>query len=92
MPSFVQQVATAPATSKVVGNNVVLAVQAPARSVVHIYRDGVLVKTVPASAARAIKISGNKVGDSSFQVVVVDKAGKSTTSGKRVVRVQKASK
>jgi hypothetical protein len=92
MPSFVQQVATAPATSKVVGNNVVLAVKAPARSVVHIYRDGVLVKTVPASAARAIKISGNKVGDSSFQVVVVDKAGKSTTSGKRVVRVQKASK
>jgi len=92
MPSFVQQVATAPDTSKVVGNNVVLAVKAPARSVVHIYRDGVLVKTVPASAARAIKISGNKVGDSSFQVVVVDKAGKSTTSGKRVVRVQKASK
>jgi hypothetical protein len=27
-----------------------------------------------------------------LQVVVVDKAGKSTTSGKRVVRVQKASK
>jgi hypothetical protein len=86
MPSFVQQVATAPATFKVVGNNVVLSVKAPARSVVHIYRDGVLVKTVPASAARAIKISGNKVGISSFQVIVVDIAGKITTSGTRSAR------
>jgi hypothetical protein len=86
MPSFVQQVATAPATFNVVGNKVVLSVKAPARSVVHIYRDGVLVKTVPASAARAIKISGNKVGISSFQVIVVDMAGKITTSGTRSAR------
>jgi hypothetical protein len=76
----------------VVGNNVVLKVQAPALSMVHVYRDGVLVKTVPAAAARAIKITKNKLGDSSFQVVVVDKTGKMTITGKRTVRVQKASK
>ena len=74
------------------GNNVVLNVQAPALSMVHVYRDGVLVKTVPAAAARAIKITQNKMGDSSFQVVVVDKTGKMTITGKRTVRVQKASK
>ena len=56
------------------------------------YRNGVLVKTVPAAAARAIKITKNRVGNSSFQVVVVYKTGKMTITGKRTVRVQKASK
>jgi hypothetical protein len=92
LPAEVLAAASSPASSKVVGNNVVLNVQAPALSVVHVYRDGVLVKTVPAAAARAIKITKNKLGDSSFQVVVVDKAGKMTITGKRTVRVQKASK
>jgi hypothetical protein len=92
LPAEVLAAASSPASSKVVGNNVVLNVQAPALSMVHVYRDGVLVKTVPAAAARAIKITKNKLGDSSFQVVVVDKAGKMTITGKRTVRVQKASK
>ena len=92
LPAEVLAAASSPASSKVVGNNVVLKVQAPALSMVHVYRDGVLVKTVPAAAARAIKITKNKLGDSSFQVVVVDKAGKMTITGKRTVRVQKASK
>ena len=92
LPAEVLAAASSPASSKVVGNNVVLNVQAPALSMVHVYRDGVLVKTVPAAAARAIKITQNKMGDSSFQVVVVDKAGKMTITGKRTVRVQKASK
>jgi hypothetical protein len=92
LPAEVLAAASSPASSTVVGNNVVLKVQAPALSMVHVYRDGVLVKTVPAAAARAIKITKNKLGDSSFQVVVVDKAGKMTITGKRTVRVQKASK
>ena len=92
LPAEVLAAASSPASSKVVGNNVVLNVQAPALSMVHVYRDGVLVKTVPAAAARAIKITKNKLGDSSFQVVVVDKTGKMTITGKRTVRVQKASK
>jgi hypothetical protein len=92
LPAEVLAAASSPASSKVVGNNVVLNVQAPALSMVHVYRDGVLVKTVPAAAARAIKITKNRVGNSSFQVVVVDKTGKMTITGKRTVRVQKASK
>ena len=92
LPAEVLAAASSPASSKVMGNNVVLNVQAPALSMVHVYRDGVLVKTVPAAAARAIKITKNKLGDSSFQVVVVDKTGKMTITGKRTVRVQKASK
>ena len=92
LPAEVLAAASSPASSKVVGNNVVLNVQAPALSMVHVYRDGVLVRTVPAAAARAIKITKNRVGNSSFQVVVVDKTGKMTITGKRTVRVQKASK
>jgi len=92
LPAEVLAAASSPASSKVVGNNVVLNVQAPALSMVHVYRDGVLVKTVPAAAARAIKITKNKLGDSSFQAVVVDKTGKMTITGKRTVLVQKASK
>jgi hypothetical protein len=59
---------------------------------VHIYRDGVLVKSVPAAAARSIKIVKNKVGKSSFQILIVDKNGKITTTKKSTVQVQKASK
>lgn len=92
LPAEVLAAALSPASSKVVGNNVVLSVRAPALSVVHVYRDGELVKSVPAAAARAIKITKNKLGNSSFQVVVVDKTGKMTITGKRIVRVQKASK
>ena len=79
-------------SSKVVGNNVVLKVTAPARSKVYIYRDGLLVKVVPATAAQSIKIAKNKVGKSSFQILIVDKNGKISISKKSTVRVRKASK
>jgi subtilisin family serine protease len=82
----------ASASSKVVGNNVVLKVNAPAQSTVLVYRNGILVKSVPAAAAKAIKIVQNEVGISSFQIVIVDKNGVITTTKKSTVRVQKASK
>ena len=92
IPIVAEQAVVAPSSSKVVGNNVVFKVTAPAQSMVFIYRDGVLVKTVPAAAAQAIKITNNKVGDSSFQILIVDKKGVITTTKKSTVRVQKASK
>jgi len=81
-----------PSSNKVVGNNVVLKVNAPAQSTVHVYRDGILVKSVPAAAARAIKIAKNKIGDSTFQILIVDKKGTITMTKKSTVRVQMASK
>ena len=92
IPTVVEQAVFTPSSNKVVGNNVVLRVKAPAQSTVHVYRDGILVKSVPAAAAQAIKITNNKVGDSSFQILIVDKKGVITTTKKSTVRVQKASK
>jgi len=92
IPVVAPQAVFTPSSSKVVGNNVVLRVNAPAQSTVHVYRDGILVKSVPAAAAQAIKIDKNKVGNSSFQILIVDKKGVITTTKKSTVRVQKASK
>jgi hypothetical protein len=92
IPLVTPQAVFTPSSNKVVGNNVVLKVNAPAQSTVHVYRDGILVKSVPAAAAQAIKIDKNKVGDSSFQILIVDKKGVITTTKKSTVRVQKASK
>jgi hypothetical protein len=92
IPTVVEQAVFTPSSNKVVGNNVVLKVNAPAQSMVHVYRDGVLVKSVPSAAAKSIKIAKNKVGESSFQILIVDKKGVITTTKKSTVRVQKASK
>jgi subtilisin family serine protease len=92
IPIVVAQAVFAPSSNKVVGNNVVLKVNAPAQSMVHVYRDGILVKSVSAAAAQSIKIAKNKVGESSFQILIVDKKGVITTTKKSTVRVQKASK
>ena len=92
MPLVAPQAVFTPSSNKVVGNNVVLKVNAPAQSTVHVYRDGILVKSVPAAASQAIKIDKNKVGKSSFQILIVNKKGVITTTKKSTVRVQKASK
>jgi subtilisin family serine protease len=78
--------------SKLLPVNRMLKVNAPAQSMVHVYRDGILVKSVSAAAAQSIKIAKNKVGESSFQILIVDKKGVITTTKKSTVRVQKASK
>jgi subtilisin family serine protease len=92
IPLVAPQAVFTPSSNKVVGNNVVLKVKAPAQSTVHVYRDGILVKSVPAAASQAIKIDKNKVGKSSFQILIVNKKGVITTTKKSTVRVQKASK
>jgi hypothetical protein len=92
IPTVIPQAVFAPSSNKVVGNNVVLKINAPAQSMVHVYRDGILVKSVPAAAAQSIKIAKNKVGESSFQILIVDKKGVISTTKKSTVRVQKASK
>ena len=80
-----------PVVTKVVGSTVVLSTKAPAESVVHVYRDGLLVQTVPAAAAGSIKIPDSADGSRSFQIVVVDKTGKMTLTPKKTVKVKKAS-
>lgn len=78
--------------TRVVGSTVVLSTKAPAQSTVHVYRDGVLVRSVPAAAAASIKIDGSEEGARSFQIVVVDKAGTATVTSKKTVTVKKLKK
>ena len=63
-------------------------VTAKAGATVNIYRNGILVSTVPASAAASIKVADNPGGANTFQVVVVDKNGEITASPKKTVAVQ----
>ena len=84
-------VAPRPVATRVVGSTVVLSTKAPAQSTVHVYRDGVLVRSVPAAAAASIKIDGSEEGARSFQIVVVDKTGSATVTSKKAVTVKKAS-
>ena len=63
-------------------------VTAKAGATVNIYRNGILVSTVPAAAAAAIKVSDNPGGANTFQVVVVDKNGDVSASPKKTVSVQ----
>jgi hypothetical protein len=78
----------AAATARAVGNAVTFKVTAKAGATVNIYRNGILVSTVPAAAAAAIKVSDNPGGANTFQVVVVDKNGEVTASPKKTVAVQ----
>mgnify|MGYP006152365089 CR=1 FL=1 len=66
-------------------------VTAKAGATVNIYRNGILVSTVPASAAASIKVSDNPGGTNSFQVVVVDKNGDVSASPKKTVATQASS-
>jgi hypothetical protein len=78
----------AAATARAVGNAVTFKVTAKAGATVNIYRNGILVSTVPASAAASIKVADNPGGANTFQVVVVDKNGEITASPKKTVAVQ----
>jgi len=49
------------------------------------------VASVPAAAAGAIKVANSEDGTRSFQIVIVDKAGKMTMTPKKTVKVKKAS-
>ena len=91
LPSQAVPVAARPVTTKVAGQNVVLSTKAPAQSTVHVYRDGILVASVPAAAAGSIKVANSEEGTRSFQIVIVDKSGNMTVTPKKTVKVKKAS-
>lgn len=91
LPSQAVPVAVRPVTTKVAGQNVVLSTKAPAQSTVHVYRDGLLVASVPAAAAGSIKVANSEEGTRSFQIVIVDKSGNMTVTPKKTVKVKKAS-
>lgn len=88
MPPLSVNTPPAAATAKAVGNAVTFKVTAKAGATVNIYRNGILVSTVPASAAASIKVSDNPGGTNSFQVVVVDKNGDVSASPKKTVAVE----
>jgi hypothetical protein len=52
---------------------------------VNVYRNGILVSSVPSSAASALKVADNPAGENSYQVVVVEKSGKVSVSEKSTV-------
>ena len=85
MPPLLVNTPPAAATAKVVGNAVIFKVKAKRGATVNIYRNGILVSSVPASAAASIKVSDNPGGTNSFQVVVVDKNGDVSASPKKTV-------
>ena len=91
MPPLLVNTPPAAATAKAVGNAVTFKVTAKAGATVNIYRNGILVSTVPASAAASIKVSDNPGGTNSFQVVVVDKNGDVSASPKKTVATESTS-
>ena len=82
MPIDTPRIATG---TRTVGNSVTFRVAAKPGATVNIYRNGVLVSSVPASVAAAIKVSDNPAGENSYQVVVVEKNGKISISEKKTV-------
>jgi len=82
MPIDTPRIAT---STRTVGNSVTFRVAAKPGATVNIYRNGVLVSSVPASVAAAIKVSDNPAGENSYQVVVVEKNGKISISEKKTV-------
>jgi hypothetical protein len=82
MPIGTPRIAT---STRTVGNSVTFRVAAKPGATVNIYRNGVLVSSVPASVAAAIKVSDNPPGENSYQVVVVEQSGKISISEKKIV-------
>jgi hypothetical protein len=92
MPPIPSATPPAAAVARTVGSNVVLNVQARAGATVNVYRNGVLVATVPAAAAAAIKVPVAKgaagapasgAAADTFQVVVVHADGTLAASTKK---------
>ncbi|NBU60914.1 MAG: hypothetical protein EBS27_03975 [Actinobacteria bacterium] len=73
------------APTRAIGNAVTFKVSAKPGATVNIYRNGILVSSVPAAAAAALKVTDNPAGENSFQVVVVEQSGKISVSEKSTV-------
>ena len=91
MPPLLVNTPQAAATAKAVGNAVTFKVTAKTGATVNIYRNGILVSTVPASAAASIKVADNPGGVNTFQIVVVDKDGAVSASPKKTVAIGSSS-
>lgn len=91
MPQLAANTRPAAATARAVGNAVTFKVEAKPGATVNIYRNGILVSTVPAAAAAAIKVSENPAGVNTFQVVVVEKNGDISAAPKKTVAIASSS-
>ena len=73
------------APTRAAGNAVTFKIAAKPGATVNVYRNGILVSSVPAAAAAALKVTDNPAGENSYQVVVVEQSGKISISEKAMV-------
>ncbi|MFM9002726.1 MAG: hypothetical protein ACKOKA_03800 [Acidimicrobiaceae bacterium] len=85
MPPIAENTPRIAAPTRAVGNAVTFRVTARPGATVNVYRNGILVSSVPSSAATALKVTDNPTGENSYQVVVVEKNGKISISEKSTV-------
>jgi uncharacterized membrane protein YgcG len=85
MPPIAENTPRISAPTRAVGNSVTFRVTARPGATVNVYRNGILVSSVPSSAASALKVTDNPTGENSYQVVVVEKNGKISISEKSTV-------
>ena len=85
MPPIAENTPRIAALTRAVGNAVTFRVKARPGATVNIYRNGILVSSVPWSAALALKVTDNPSGENSYQVVVVGKNGKISISSKTTI-------
>ncbi len=76
---------------KAAGNAVTFKIAAKPGATVNVYRNGILVSSVPAAAAAALKVTDNPAGENSYQVVIVEQSGKISISEKSMVVTDSAS-
>ncbi|MFZ9319923.1 MAG: hypothetical protein ACO3AB_05000, partial [Ilumatobacteraceae bacterium] len=85
MPPIAENTPRISAPTRAVGNSVTFRVTARPGATVNVYRNGILVSSVPSSAASALKVTDNPTGENTYQVVVVEKNGKISISEKSTV-------
>jgi hypothetical protein len=85
MPPIAENAPRISAPTRVVGDAVTFRVAVRPGATVNVYRNGILVSSVPSSAASALKVANNPAGENSYQVVVVEKNGKISISEKSTV-------
>jgi hypothetical protein len=90
MPPIAASARRIAAPVRAVGNAVNFKIAAKPGSTVNIYRNGILVSSVPAAAAAALKVTDNPIGENSFQVVVVEQNGNISVSEKSMVITRSA--
>ncbi|MEY4404981.1 MAG: hypothetical protein RI976_912 [Actinomycetota bacterium] len=85
MPPIAENTPRISAPTRAVGDAVTFRVTARPGATVNVYRNGILVSSVPSSAASALKVTDNPTGENSYQVVVVEKNGKISISEKSTI-------